>query len=415
MATKLYTRSAPLYAGVRGIADANLRGTNQGWQTEALSTSPGSFVDQPSITTVLGTTPGLEIGGSGALEFTSAPLAGAVTISGTVTFNGWALESNMNANSGLQCVIERLGPTGSVISTVVNSERGAELGTSAAVQNWTASPTSTSFAKGDRIRVRWCANDAGGTMASGHTVTLRHNGATGGADGDTWVEFTETFSLLESDPTGSKYYLRNAASSIADQGAGVTEKELSTTKGAGTSTVTRDTAAGFTAPLQWTVSSGGNTVEWYTPQLNAFTLAGVVRCNVWGIESSQLARAGLNVELAVVNNDGTGANVYGSWGAWQDGGGGGGEMNHLADTLMIAYVCGPDISVTTGQRLRLRARLDDSWLALVSGHTASLKYDGATDAASGDSFLILTETVTEGAGGPAASLIFSPRPMIRNR
>lgn len=116
----------------------------------------------------------------------------AVTISGAITKNLWGFESAMNANAGLQVIIDRCDGSGAFISTVQNSEHGTELATSSAVRNWaTGTVTSTTFADGDYIRLRVYANDVG-TMASGYTVTISMNGSTAGASGDSYVTFTET-------------------------------------------------------------------------------------------------------------------------------------------------------------------------------------------------------------------------------
>ena len=116
----------------------------------------------------------------------------AVTISGTITFNIWMAENNMSANVGPQFILDRVDGAGAFISTIVNSERGVEVPvTTRAAQNWTASPTSTTLAAGDRIRCRVFANDVG-TMASGFVWTWSSGGSSAGADGDSFVTFTET-------------------------------------------------------------------------------------------------------------------------------------------------------------------------------------------------------------------------------
>lgn len=120
----------------------------------------------------------------------------AVTISGTITSNLWMFESVMSANAQSALVVSRYTNDGSFVSDVVangnaNHTFGTELGTSAAAQNWTITPTSTSFNAGDWLAVVVHADAGGGTMASG-VVSLRLNGPTGGASGDSWVQFTET-------------------------------------------------------------------------------------------------------------------------------------------------------------------------------------------------------------------------------
>jgi hypothetical protein len=115
-----------------------------------------------------------------------------VTISGTITANLWALESAMAANAGASILVRRCDLDGTPISTILDSAKGTEFGTAIAAQNWAPTPTSTTLSDGDRIRVDWRFTDAGGTMASGNTCTASYSGPTGAADGDTWLQFTET-------------------------------------------------------------------------------------------------------------------------------------------------------------------------------------------------------------------------------
>jgi len=119
----------------------------------------------------------------------------AVTISGTVSFNVWGSEDAMATNCTAACRVARCDSAGTEISDVVaNANAGhldnVEYGTVTALQTWTATPTSTSFNDGDWIKVIPHA-DAFGVMAVG-SATLRFGGTTGGADGDSFVTFTET-------------------------------------------------------------------------------------------------------------------------------------------------------------------------------------------------------------------------------
>lgn len=140
--------------------------------------------------TVAGPTAGVQIG-STKVSYWTNPLA-AVTISGTMTMNLWMDENNMSANVGAQVIVERCDGTGAFISTILNSEKGIELPvTTPTAQNWTATPTSTTLADGDRIRLRVYGNDVG-TMASGFTFELSAGAPTAAALGDSWIQFTET-------------------------------------------------------------------------------------------------------------------------------------------------------------------------------------------------------------------------------
>lgn len=119
----------------------------------------------------------------------------AVTISGTVTFNFWGLESAMATNAGLAAIVSRYDSGGTFVSDVVAQANaahadGVELGTGNALRDWTATPTSTTFADGDWLAVIVHA-DAVGTMGTG-TVELAYDATTAGAIGDSFVTFTET-------------------------------------------------------------------------------------------------------------------------------------------------------------------------------------------------------------------------------
>ncbi len=128
--------------------------------------------------------------GGPALVWISPPLAAATTISGTVTMNTWASEQSA-CHCGMQLTLQKYS-NGAEGSAFLTSARGTELTTSITQQNWTATPTSTSFAVGDRIVVKWWIKDAGGTMNGNKSVTTDYDGKTSGSNGDTWLQFTET-------------------------------------------------------------------------------------------------------------------------------------------------------------------------------------------------------------------------------
>jgi hypothetical protein len=133
----------------------------------------------------------VSIGGNQLVWFTE-PL-NTVTISGLMTFNIWAAESNMSANAGIEVVAWRCDNSGALISTIIDSEKGTELPiTTRATQNWTGTPTSTTLADGDRVKIKVAINDGGGTMASGFNVTMGYSAASSGVDGNTFVKFNET-------------------------------------------------------------------------------------------------------------------------------------------------------------------------------------------------------------------------------
>ncbi len=182
MATKLFLRNSASNVTVGSET-----------KKELLLTQGSAKVASDATATVAGPTAGVQtkIGGVVATWF-SNPLQ-AVTISSAPTVNLWGLESSALANAGLDVLIERCDQAGNVISTIVRSEKGTELSTSAAVQNWTTGAvTSTSLALTDRIKVTVFGNDASGNMtANGRSFTVDY-GAGAGVDGDSYISFVET-------------------------------------------------------------------------------------------------------------------------------------------------------------------------------------------------------------------------------
>lgn len=132
------------------------------------------------------------------LEWYSLPINASVTIptSDVITFNFWALESNANANAGIRIRLYKWNSTYGGLEQITGPfDKGTEFTTSAAVQNWTGSPSAnTSFVKGDRIMVRAHITNIG-TMGGSQTCRLDYNGASAAADGDTYVQFTTTITF----------------------------------------------------------------------------------------------------------------------------------------------------------------------------------------------------------------------------
>lgn len=153
------------------------------------------------------------------------------------------------------------------------------------------------------------------------------------------------------------------------------------------STAVRNTATGFTSPLQWTTTAGGSAIEWYTPMLYANTLSGVVKGNIRAAESNTAANGTVRLEVAVCNSDGTNVTVYGSACATA-------EMATSEGVLSIE-VAGPDVALADSQRIRFRLYLDDFEAALASSYTATVYYSGATAEASGDTYVVLSTSLTE--------------------
>jgi hypothetical protein len=119
----------------------------------------------------------------------------SVAISGAVTFNVWMSENNMSANVQASCIIERVSNTGAFINTLqTTSNIGSELPvTTRAAQNWAVGGVSGPATLNDGDRIRLIVGGLNiGTMAAGFTFNIGFSGATAAADGDSWVQFTET-------------------------------------------------------------------------------------------------------------------------------------------------------------------------------------------------------------------------------
>lgn len=154
--------------------------------------SRGSGVTTATVDTTNGGTDiqwTLTSGGT-ALSFCTRPLSSAVTISGTVTVNVWAVESATQANAGFRMKLYKLTPGGTK-TLFATLDRGAELPTTIAAQNYTGTPTSTSFAIGDRIVMEPYITNVG-TMGNGRTCDMTYSGGTAAASGDSYVTFNET-------------------------------------------------------------------------------------------------------------------------------------------------------------------------------------------------------------------------------
>lgn len=348
-------------------------------------------VSSSSVSTVAGPTAGIQmVGNAGVVaEWLSDAFDADTTISGTITFNIWASESSMSANAGLQVVVDVVTELAAVGSTIIDSERGVELGTTLAVNNWTDTPTSTVVARGQRLRARLYINDAGGTMASGFTCLFASDGSTGGASGDTYITFNEniTFASMVTGASNTVYYCSNTASDIASA------KEIWTASGSGV-TSTTSTAAGFTAAIQCTASAGGSVLVWYTKQLSSRSIDQVIFAANNATESSTAANAVIVFELALCESDGSSPTVLSVSPV-------GTELQTSAPTVWQADAVFPSVTITDGQRLRLTILIDDvgngssdANAKMGSGFTTAFTFGGTAVAVTLPS---LTEFVASGA------------------
>lgn len=397
MATQLFLRdSSPSVISLGGTnyerpqhADASDSYQPRGGRV--LSTIQGSSLTTVSASSQTGpvASPGIEFVATGEkYRWISSPLAADVTISGTITFNLWGHEGAMSANGGFEVIVERHQPDGTV-TTIIDSEEGVELGTSASAHNWTATPTSTACKKGDWLVVRVSANDAGGTMASGSTFTLSYNAATG-VQGDSYVTFNESLTFQSTDPAGSTLKLLDDASDLGGSG----QKKLWTDAAGGSVDCVTNTVASTTADAQVTASAGGTALSWFTPTLAAVTLDGLIKLDLYGLESSASANASWRAQLYKTNGSGTSPVLIAD-------SNGQSELATSAGFLRLALVT-QSFAVAAGERLKLvisqtSARLETS--ASASGFTTTLKIEDATNT----SQITFAQTLAEGSAGTNAN------------
>ena len=158
--------------------------------------SRGAGASAITSATVASSTARHRLGGlTSASHWVSPPVDRDFTPS-SVIYNFWALESSMNANCRIGGYVAKIGPDGTVSSVIADiAEIGIELGTSASVHNFSQT-ASGSVNRGDRLLIVPYFTNIG-TMASGFTITLDFDGATAGADGDSYVTFTEDFGFMQ--------------------------------------------------------------------------------------------------------------------------------------------------------------------------------------------------------------------------
>jgi hypothetical protein len=120
--------------------------------------------------------------------------SGGFTLSGNITFNCWASESNANDNATISARVYRR-TSGGTETEVTGGPFSftTELTTTLAAKNWTGTPgASVAFSEDDRVVVRFYADEVGAGAMTAGTAAFTTNGATAAASGDSYIELTET-------------------------------------------------------------------------------------------------------------------------------------------------------------------------------------------------------------------------------
>lgn len=323
-----------------GNNDTDLAGAASSWSNGEFLTSTdpltSSFPLYSGIATVTGPTSGVPVASFAGLPIRhwTPPVDRAFTLSGTVTFLVVCLESNMSANASMNARLIRYNATTGAVTILGTTARSIEMGTVAAQESFTLTPTSTSMLKGDRLGVILFADDAG-TMATGFTFDILGGGSTSGQE--TSVSFTETFGFVLRPASNSSLYLNTTAQTGLTGPTGTTYK-ASLTADTLASALHTTIPAGFAARTQATVTAGGSAVSWFSEPLAAFTLTGAVRLP--DLNTISPANTSTFWEIAVVSNLGVSPTIYGYG-------------------VTLGYVVGTDISVSAGQRIRITLYYDD--------------------------------------------------------
>jgi hypothetical protein len=296
----------------------------------------------------------------------------------------------MSCNAGFRVVMFVLdGITATVGSAFVASSRNTELGTSAAVQNWTATPGPVSVKKGDRIvwEVRFV--DTGGTMAAAGNLTYSTGGAAG-VNGDSFIQFTETFGWDTSTPAGTQLFLTDTAATdlSADD-----DRTLSTSRGAGSTTASVSVSAGPISSVQ--LQRSGTNVRWYSDALTGLTLHGPALLNLRQVDSTSSNRGAIGAKLFVRDAGGTETDL--AFGLVHEDG------INITDAAAPALILGfDDVVLSDGWRLGLIIYADDGYQANILASTPSASYAGASANAAGDAWVQLTDSVSVFTGSSDA-------------
>jgi len=186
MPTQLFLRSISSSLGGAGqLALSNSRG--------------GGAVTAVTTTTASGTNIGVTTSAGGqALTWFSEPMPEGLTLTGTCTVNIRGLEAAATVNAGRGILIERTNTAGTVqasivADTTVPATIAEYTTTDAANAAFAPTVTSNTFAVGDRIKVTLKVRNAGTMAANASGVTNSYNGPTAGAQGDTYITFSQDF------------------------------------------------------------------------------------------------------------------------------------------------------------------------------------------------------------------------------
>lgn len=182
----------------------------------------------------------------------------------------------------------------------------------------------------------------------------------------------------------AKYFLRDTASDIVDQG--YNEKALSTSRG---STITSASATAENSPIAAPIEYVKDTADvyWFTEAFaTSKTLSGpIVVCLDLACGSWPYYDMRNTVRIEIVDGDGTNATDWGFSGTatYIDG------LSGFNSFIRPHIITGPTVTINAGRRIKVTLRIDDGPNSLIATVVSVISYDGPTNGAAGDSYIAL--------------------------
>lgn len=201
-----------------------------------------------------------------------------------------------------------------------------------------------------------------------------------------WSAESSTYEVPAAGAT--RFYLRDDTSELGASilGAGTVAKLASTTRGSGL--IASDATATVLGPTTGQrIKKTSNSVYFVTEPLNAVSLGGVISVNLWMDENGAAANAGAQLNIEVLNQNGS---VASFWTSSEKGT----ELPVAGRTAQSWTFDPAGLSLTQGQRLAFEVFFNDAGGTMAAGQTVTLGYSGSGAAADGDSWVELPETIT---------------------
>ena len=130
-------------------------------------------------------------------QFLSKPL-NSFTLSGDISFNTWARQGGAANNTSYRIRLFKYDTNGDLTS-IGTTELVTELTTDAAgaATGISMGPTSTTFATGDRLLLRYAVVGANRGTVGGGNQTIFYNSPNEGVSGDTWLQLAENITFQD--------------------------------------------------------------------------------------------------------------------------------------------------------------------------------------------------------------------------